>query len=63
MDWITLCVEAIGAVILCVWIVLPIQEFGGIIRRLRVRPEAMEPQAVSQEVLQPQTTSQEAAGE
>ena len=34
-DWITLCVEAVGLVILLTWVVVPIREFKGIFRRLK----------------------------
>lgn len=33
-DWITITIEAVGVIILCVWIVVPIREFRGILRRL-----------------------------
>lgn len=35
LDWITLLIEAVGILILCVWIVIPIHEFKLIFRRLR----------------------------
>lgn len=39
-DWMTLSIEAVGLVILCIWIVLPIREFRDILGRIRrPRPE------------------------
>ena len=38
MDWMTLAIEAVGALIFCVWIVIPIREYRSIYRRLRHRP-------------------------
>jgi hypothetical protein len=35
MDWMTLAITATGAVIFCVWIIIPIQEYRTIFRRLR----------------------------
>ena len=35
MDWMTLAVELIGVAILLVFIVIPIQEFKGILTKLR----------------------------
>jgi hypothetical protein len=37
MDWMTLSVEVIGVVILCVWVVIPIREFAVIARRILPR--------------------------
>jgi hypothetical protein len=34
-DWITLLIEAVGVLILCIWIVIPVQEFKSIFARLR----------------------------
>jgi hypothetical protein len=44
MDWMTLAVEFLGIVILCVWVVIPIREFTAIARR--ILPKA-KPRAVS----------------
>jgi hypothetical protein len=38
MDWMTLAIEAVGAVIFCVWVVIPIGEYRSIYQRLRDRP-------------------------
>lgn len=35
LDWMTLTLEAIGILIFCIWIVLPVREFRTILRRLR----------------------------
>ncbi|HTL31142.1 MAG TPA: hypothetical protein VL282_18060 [Tepidisphaeraceae bacterium] len=35
MDWMTLTITSIGVIIFCVWLVIPIQEFSKILRRLR----------------------------
>ena len=35
MDWITGTIEAIGVVIFCIWLVVPIREFAEIYRRLK----------------------------
>jgi hypothetical protein len=35
MDWMTLSIEIIGFVILCIWIVVPIQEFRSIYLRMK----------------------------
>ncbi|HEY2586422.1 MAG TPA: hypothetical protein VGI81_11720 [Tepidisphaeraceae bacterium] len=40
MDWMTLAIEVTGAVILCVWIVIPIREYRSIYQRLRHRADA-----------------------
>ena len=37
MDWMTLSITAIGAVIFCLWVVIPIQEYRTIYRRMRRR--------------------------
>ena len=37
MDWITLLIEAVGVVILLLWIVIRIQEFRQILRRVNSR--------------------------
>jgi hypothetical protein len=34
-DWATICIEAIGLAILLTWIIVPIQEFQLIARRLQ----------------------------
>ena len=34
LDWVTYGIEAVGIVILCVWIVVPIREFKRIFRSL-----------------------------
>ena len=39
-DWITVCVEAVGIVILLCWIVVPIREFKGIFKRLKAEERA-----------------------
>jgi hypothetical protein len=38
MDWMTLAIEVMGAVIFCVWVVIPIREYRSIYQRLRQRP-------------------------
>lgn len=35
-DWITLTIEAMGIVILILWIIVPIGEFKSIYRRLKI---------------------------
>ena len=35
-DWMTWSIEAVGIVILCIWIVVPIGEFKTIFRRLKL---------------------------
>ncbi len=35
VDWITLSIEAVGLAILCIWIVIPINEFKEILAKLR----------------------------
>ncbi|HEX8524487.1 MAG TPA: hypothetical protein VF669_19685 [Tepidisphaeraceae bacterium] len=35
LDWMTLAIEIVGIFILCVWIVIPVQEFRDIFRKLR----------------------------
>jgi hypothetical protein len=37
IDWMTLILELTGLAILCAWFVVPIREFGTILRRLRRR--------------------------
>ena len=37
MDWMTLSIEAVGLVILCIWVVIPIGEFRQILAKLRPR--------------------------
>ncbi len=39
LDWMTLTLEAIGIVILCIWVIVPIGEFRSIFGRLRQRQE------------------------
>jgi len=39
-DWMTWSVEAVGIVILCIWIVVPIGEFKTIFRRLKLKDSA-----------------------
>lgn len=43
MDWMTLAIEITGIAIICVWIVVPVQEFRGIMDRLRHKPSLVEP--------------------
>ena len=35
MDWMTLAIELVGLLILCIWIVVPITEFREISKKLR----------------------------
>ena len=35
MDWMTLTIEVVGLLILCIWIVIPITEFREIFKKLR----------------------------
>ena len=35
MDWISWSIEAIGAVIFVIWLIVPIREFGEIYRRIK----------------------------
>jgi hypothetical protein len=37
MDWMTLSITSIGAVIFCLWVIIPIREYRVIYRRLRGR--------------------------
>jgi len=37
MDWMTLTIELVGLLILCIWIVIPIREFKQILAKLRPR--------------------------
>ena len=37
LDWITLLIEAVGVVILLLWIVIPIREFRAILKKIRSR--------------------------
>jgi hypothetical protein len=39
MDWMTLAITATGAVIFCLWIIIPIQEYRTIFERLRHRDD------------------------
>ena len=42
-DWMTWSIEAVGIVILCIWIVVPIGEFKAIFRRLKNNAAAQAP--------------------
>ena len=44
LDWMTLTIEAIGIVILCVWTVLPVQEFKQILVQIHKRDRNAGPQ-------------------
>jgi uncharacterized membrane protein YcjF (UPF0283 family) len=37
IDWITILIEAVGVVILLMWIVIPIREFRDILRVLKLK--------------------------
>jgi hypothetical protein len=37
MDWMTFAIEACGAVIFCLWVIIPIGEYRAIHQRLRQR--------------------------
>jgi uncharacterized membrane protein YcjF (UPF0283 family) len=37
MDWMTLAITATGAVIFCLWVIIPIREYRTIYRRLQER--------------------------
>ena len=37
MDWMTIAIEAVGAAIFCVWVIIPIREYRSIYQRLRHR--------------------------
>ena len=37
MDWMTLAITAVGALIFCLWVIIPIREYRTIFRRLRER--------------------------
>ena len=39
MDWITWTIEAVGIVILCLWLIVPIREFRQIFQRLKGRKD------------------------
>jgi hypothetical protein len=39
MDWMTLSITAIGALIFCLWVVIPIGEYREIYRRIRERSD------------------------
>jgi hypothetical protein len=43
MDWMTLAIEITGLAIICIWIVIPVQEFRGIMDRVRNKPDLAEP--------------------
>jgi len=46
MDWITGTIEAIGIVIFCIWLVVPIREFREIFLRMKSQPpDAQEAEA------------------
>jgi uncharacterized membrane protein YcjF (UPF0283 family) len=45
MDWMTLAIEVVGAVIFCVWVVIPIREYRSIYRSLRRRNDERETRA------------------
>jgi hypothetical protein len=45
LDWVTLSIEALGIVILCIWVIVPIGEFRSIFRRLRQRQEPVSAEA------------------
>jgi len=38
MDWMTLAITGTGALIFCLWVVIPIREYRTIFRGLRCRP-------------------------
>ena len=40
MDWITLTIEVVGAVILLTWIVIPLREFRSILRVVKGKHRA-----------------------
>ena len=40
LDWMTLTIELVGILIFCVWVVVPVREFGSILRRLRQKEAA-----------------------
>jgi hypothetical protein len=42
MDWMTLTITLIGAVIFCIWVIIPIQEYQAIYHRLKHRPKPPE---------------------
>jgi uncharacterized membrane protein YcjF (UPF0283 family) len=42
MDWMTLTIELVGLLILCIWIVIPIREFKQILAKLRPRENHQE---------------------
>lgn len=37
MDWMTLAITVTGALIFCLWVIIPIQEYREIYRRVRER--------------------------
>lgn len=37
LDWMTIAIEAVGIVILCIWVIVPVQEFRTIFRRLQLK--------------------------
>jgi hypothetical protein len=40
LDWMTLTLEAVGILIFCAWAVVPVREFGTILRHLRQKDAA-----------------------
>jgi hypothetical protein len=42
MDWMTLSIELVGLLILCIWIVIPIGEFRQILAKLHPRADRPE---------------------
>jgi len=45
MDWMTLTIELVGLLILCIWIVVPITEFKEILHKIRPHLHPPEDQA------------------
>jgi hypothetical protein len=41
LDWITIVIEAVGVVILLMWIVIPIREFRQILQIVKHKPHAL----------------------
>jgi hypothetical protein len=42
MDWMTLTITSIGAVIFCLWVIIPIREYRMIYQRLRLRGDGQQ---------------------
>ncbi len=42
MDWMTLSIELVGFLILCIWVVVPITEFKEILHKVRPHEERRE---------------------